>query len=67
MMSDKQRLDFLQKITGSYTGMIICRRSKHGRGWRLHESSKDKAVFAVREAIENMIKQEKEVNDEHEE
>ena len=57
---DKDRLDFLQKLTNKrkYTGKIILRPSATGRGWRLHESNKSGAVPSVRDAIDNVIKNE---------
>lgn len=58
--SDTKRLDFLQQITGGYTGKIICRWSGFGRGWRLHESNREDAVADVREAIDNMMAEETE-------
>ena len=55
---DRLRLDFLQNITGSYTGRVICRMSTSGRGWRLLETSNVDAVPDVRTAIDNMIERE---------
>lgn len=54
MPTDKERLDFLQKLTDEkgYTGQVILRRSVTGRGWRLHESSRKNAVPSVRTAID---------------
>lgn len=53
--SDTELLDFLQLITNNaaYTGKVICRASTTGRGWRLHETSKDDAVPSVYFVIEN--------------
>ncbi len=63
-ITDKMRLDFLQKITGTYTGKIVCRWSNNGRGWRLHESSGESweggAFDNVRDAIDAMMKREAE-------
>jgi len=60
MPTDKERLDFLQKLTDqkSYTGKVILRSSTTGRGWRLHETSWKGAVFSVREAIDNFMARE---------
>lgn len=59
MPTDKERLDFLQKLTdgAEYTGTVILRTSQHGRGWRLHETSCDGAVPSVRTAIDNFMAQ----------
>lgn len=54
-ITDKQRLDFLDSLTGEYTGKVILRMSTTGRGWRLHESSKPQGKKTVREAIDNLI------------
>jgi len=42
-ITDKQRLDFLQMLTDQkmYTGLVTMRMSETGRGWRLHETSRD--------------------------
>jgi len=57
--SDTELLDFLQDITdkAEYAGKVICRKSTTGRGWRLHETSRDNAVPDVRQAIINYMKQ----------
>ena len=55
MNTDKERLDWLQKQLGKYTGKVICRNSSMGRGWRLHETSLPEAVEDVREAIDNAM------------
>jgi len=52
-MTDKERLDFLDSLSGEYTGKIILRMSIHGRGWRLHETSRDVSFPTVREAIDD--------------
>ena len=57
-ITDTERLDFLQRITGKYTGKVLCRWSTTGRGWRLHETSQIGAVEDVRTAIDNMIYEE---------
>ena len=57
MITDTERLDFLQKQLGSYSGKVICRNSTNGRGWRLHETTQSNAVNDVREAIDNYMKQ----------
>ena len=57
MPTDKERLDFLQKLTDrkEYTGKVILRDSWTGRGWRLHEDNGDGAVALVRDAIDNFM------------
>lgn len=54
--TDTELLDFLQELTDNacYTGKVICRFSSTGRGWRLHESSRDDAIPDVRQAITNL-------------
>jgi len=54
MRTDKERLDFLQKMTDlkEYTGTVILRDSTTGRGWRLHETEQEGAVKDVRQAID---------------
>jgi hypothetical protein len=51
--TDTELLDFLQKVTdrNSYTGKVVCRWSGIGRGWRLHETSRNDAKSNVRQAI----------------
>ena len=55
-ITDTQRLDFLNVMTGSYTGNVIMRDSTNGRGWRLHETSHDQAVPDVRKAIDEYMR-----------
>jgi hypothetical protein len=56
MPTDKERLDFLQKLNDRklYTGKVILRESTTGRGWRLHETSRE-GTTSVREAIDNAM------------
>ena len=54
-LTDTDRIDFLQKQLGEYTGKVICRQSSNGRGLRLHETSHSDAVDDVRLAIDNFI------------
>ena len=63
MRTDKERLDFLQKLTdeNNYTGTVAMRDSTLGRGWRLHETSWDGAVPDVRQAIDNYMDNEPEM------
>lgn len=58
MITDTERLDFLQKLTdeGRYTKRVIMRMSTTGRGWRLYESESDDAVNDVRETIDVCMK-----------
>ena len=57
MYTDKERLDFLQKLTNekSFTGKVILRASSTCRGWRLHETSTTGAFNNVRQAIDSFI------------
>ena len=55
MPTDKERLDFLQSHLGEYSGKVICRESKTGRGWRLHETLQPGAVKNVRQAIDEFM------------
>jgi len=58
MITDKERLDFLQELTDKkeYTGKVVLRKSTTGRGWRLHETgSWDNPSTSVRDAIDNFI------------
>ena len=51
--TDKELLDYLQEKLDAkaYTGKVILRWSNHGRGIRLHETTRANAVSDVREAI----------------
>jgi len=57
MPTDKERLDFLQDLTDkkAYSGQVILRDSKSGRGWRLHETSQEGASSSVRDAIDKFM------------
>ena len=57
MPTDRERLDFMQGLTdkAEYTGKVILRISTFGCGWRLHETSRDEAVFSVRAAIDEFM------------
>uniref|UniRef100_A0A6M3XZ57 Uncharacterized protein n=1 Tax=viral metagenome TaxID=1070528 RepID=A0A6M3XZ57_9ZZZZ len=61
MITDKERIDFLQRLTDRrhYTGKVILRESSNGRGWRLHETSTYGAVRSVRDAIDEELRKEK--------
>lgn len=48
---DKGLLDWLDLHGEGYGNGWICRLSEDGRGWRLHETSRDGAFKTVREAI----------------
>jgi hypothetical protein len=55
-LSDTELLDWLDKQSGKeYTGKVVFRWSTTGRGWRLHETSRDGAHTSVREAIRSAI------------
>lgn len=49
--SDRALLDSMQKMTEGYGNGWIFRRSETGRGWRLHETSRDGAHLNIRDAI----------------
>lgn len=63
--TDKERLDFLQKLTDQNrsAGKVVLRISTMGRGWRLHEVSNTYDPFVldgdvssdVRTAIDNFM------------
>ena len=53
--TDKERLDALQALTTGYGNGWILRLSQHGRGLRLHETSRDEAVPDIRQAIDNAL------------
>ena len=59
MITDKERLDWLQKQLdkASYTGRCVFRWSTTDRGFRLHETSFPGAVSSVRQAIDDGMKQ----------
>ena len=52
-LTDKERIDFLESLSGEYTGLVVLRMSSMKRGWRLHETSGPGAVKGVRDAIDN--------------
>lgn len=60
--ADTKRLDFLQGITGRYTGKVFCGWARRGLsgdyGWRLLETTRDDAVADVRQAIDDMMERE---------
>ena len=55
-ITDKERIDFLQKLTDRmhYSGVVVLRESTTGRGWRLYET-KHPGFHNVREAIDDFI------------
>ena len=57
MYTDKERLDYLQKLTDekNYTGKVILRKSFADKGWRLHETNITGAFNNVRKAIDSFI------------
>jgi len=62
MRTDKERIDYLDSLTGKdqYGGMVVCRMSTTGRGWGLHETTKDwnpESSKTVREAIDQMMEE----------
>lgn len=58
--TDTERLDLLDRLTkeGAYGTGVILRRSTTGRGWRLHQTSREGASPTVREAIDRFADQE---------
>ena len=58
-MTDKKRLDTLQKLTAGYGNGWICILSTTKRGMRLHESSRGDATLNIRDAIDNFIRESK--------
>ena len=56
-MTDKERLDYLQKNMTGYGFGWILRISSTGRGLRLHETTQEDAVPDIRKAIDNYIKE----------
>jgi len=64
VLSDTERLDFLQKLTDekAYSGQVILRDSTTGRGWRLHETmNQEGASSSVRDAIDKYMAANKDV------
>ena len=57
--TDTELLDYLQYLTSQkkYTGRVVLRNSMTGRGWRLHETSRDDGIRDVRMAIANYMQQ----------
>ena len=57
MMTDKERIDFLEGLLQRqlYTGKAVLRMSANGRGWRLHETSREDGQDSVRQAIDAFI------------
>lgn len=62
MRTDTERIDALQRLTNqkSFTGKVLLRLSRTGRGWRLHETEIDGAVASVRQVIDIFLDKEKE-------
>lgn len=57
-ITDKEMLDFLDQLTGGYTGKVILRMSSMGRGMRLHETSMSEATESnVRDAIKKVMRE----------
>jgi hypothetical protein len=54
-VTDTERLDGLQKLLGGYSKKVMCRWSRKGCGWRLHESSDPNASENVRDAIDSFL------------
>lgn len=54
-MTDKELLDGLQSSSTGYGNGWVLRKSGHGRGMRLHESSGGSLCHDVRKAIERYL------------
>lgn len=52
-MTDKERLDKLQRLTTGYGLGWLLRKSSTGRGMRLHETTMLDAFSSVRDAIDD--------------
>lgn len=59
--TDTELINYLQELNNEskYTGRCMLRNSSTGRGWRLHETSKEGACVSVRQAIINHIENSK--------
>jgi hypothetical protein len=57
MITDKQRIDFLQSLSDrqNYSGFCVLREPSHCCGWKLYESRERDSVYDVREAIDRVI------------
>ena len=55
MVTDRDRINFLQHITKGYGGGWLLRLSGNGRGWRLHETTQPGADPDIREAIDKVM------------
>lgn len=55
--TDTEMLDFLQSLTnkGKYTGKVLLKDSKTGRGWIMQETEMPGANSDVRRAISNYM------------
>jgi len=65
-MTDKDRIDFLEKVhaENKYSDIVTMRKSITGRGWRLHSTSDAECLGgisckSVREAIDSFAKEAK--------
>ena len=54
-ITDSQMLDWLDCLSGRYTGRVVWRRSTTRLGWILHETSRRGAVPSVRKAISDVM------------
>lgn len=55
-MTDTERLDYLQKLLG-HNSRVILRMSWNGRGFRLHETELPGSTNDVRQAIDNFMEE----------
>lgn len=64
LSADRHRVDYLEVLNGSYTGRVLLRMSSNGRGFRLHETSRDGAYKTTREAIDAHMREHPELEKE---
>ncbi|HEB41550.1 MAG TPA: hypothetical protein ENI08_00850 [Candidatus Dependentiae bacterium] len=55
MLTDKERIDFLQKQLGMGKKVTCKQLTIYNRGWRLHETTRQDGETNVREAIDKYI------------
>lgn len=56
--TDGERLDWLQDRSTPELFSWVCRPSKTGRGWRLHETTREDGAPTIRTAIDRAIEEE---------
>jgi ribosome modulation factor len=55
LLRDKERLDYVEGMGGTYTGRYVLRMSEDNRGLRLHETSRGDGRPSVRAAIDEAM------------